>query len=549
MMSIGRESKPSASAFLAQLAALGFFSRIVLILAILALLSLNDYFTTQSQIASLLPVSALIILLLVLVAVTDAISGRMIQALIKRLGAIHSLFGFASVVSDPEQSSDVQQRHYLRTVFLPFVMSVLPAPMVIAVLISTTPLLFIISVIQSITNGIIVYRYNRLIAARYVKKGRRDSDQVSNDEIQIEERAYLLRRGRAASQMKALELAVEESPAYATPLQNKREALRTSNLMFRALILISSAALAIYKLSSLGSLVGYFLLNNTLRYAIVVIAEYLWPAYRHLSFRQACDQIALSLTPERQLLERLQTQHEKEEQAQLTFNDRMKERISQKPYLRFKDFRLSRPRSDRPSIIDALTGRIELNQVTLVRICGSNLCSELAFLIQNRGQHLIDIEVKGVAVCAQLSIDAPFWNHLPIADPQRSHIFATSLLPHFPVEHRVDVSRLIDTYNLTRFYLEGDPEPLAIQQLSSKQIKRMRSLLTLLDLILNPRCLWLAPFIMDPFEETESLELFSFYSKEVSAEQRTVFLLSRQLPINDAYRYYELTRSTLKSIN
>ena len=428
-------------------------------------------------------------------------------------------------------------------------MSVLPAPLVIAVLISTTPLLFIISIVQSITNGIIIYQCNRLIAARHVKQTRQDSALGSSDESQIEERAYLLRRGRAASQMRALEFAGEESPTYATPLQNKREALRTSNLMFRALILISSAALAIYKLSSLGSLVGYFLLNNTLRYAVVVIAEYLWPAYRHLSFRQACDQIALSLTTERQLLERLETQHEQEEQTQLTFHDRMKERISQKPYLRFKDFRLSRPRSDRSSIIDALTGRIELSQITLVRICGSNLCADLAFLIQNRGQHSIDVDVKGVAVCSQLSIDAPFWNHLPIADPQRSHIFSTSLLPHFPVEHRVDVSRLIDAYDLTRFYLEGDPEPLAIQQLSSKQIKRMRSLLTILDLILNPRCLWLAPFIMDPFEESESLELLSFYSKEASAEQRTVFLLSRHLPINAAYRYYELTRSTLKSIN
>ena len=94
MMSIGRETKPSASAFLAQLAALGFFSRIVLILAILALLSLNDYFTTQSQIASLLPVSALIILLLVLVAVTDTISGRMIQALIKRFTTPKTVLSF-----------------------------------------------------------------------------------------------------------------------------------------------------------------------------------------------------------------------------------------------------------------------------------------------------------------------------------------------------------------------------------------------------------------------------------------------------------------------
>ena len=68
--------------------ALGLFSRIVMILAILCLLNLNDYFTTPTQIPSLIPAASLIISLLVLVAFADAIAGRIIQRLVKRLARI-----------------------------------------------------------------------------------------------------------------------------------------------------------------------------------------------------------------------------------------------------------------------------------------------------------------------------------------------------------------------------------------------------------------------------------------------------------------------------
>ncbi|MGB7565035.1 MAG: hypothetical protein WBM08_09805 [Prochlorococcaceae cyanobacterium] len=530
--------------FLGQLFALGFFSRVVQILAILCLLNLNDYFTTPSQIPSLLPAASLIISLLVLVALADAIGGRIIQRLIKRLTHIHSLFGFLPSQFDPS-STPAQQRQYLRTVFLPLMMAVSPAPLLIFVLISTTPLLFLITIFQTLVNSFIIWHYNHRAFSRL--KTVSDTSRRASELSLVEGQAHLLRRTGSTMQAASQNPDNDDSQLPDQDLRLKREILRTSNLVFRGLILATSAILAIYKLSSLSSVVGYFILNNTLRYSFIVLAEYCWPSFRHLTFRQACEQIDLALQPEDKLLHRLQFMQAQEVLSLQAFDDRMAARLAQRPYLRFKEFRLLRHQPSTSTVLDNLTARVELNPITLVHVSGAKLCSDLASLIADRDRNRLKAESRGIAVCGQLAIDLTLWRQLPIADVQRNRVVAPSLIDHFAHEHHARLACLIDEHNLSSFYLEGDPKPNSTKDLSRRQIKRMSSLITLLDLLLHHHCLWLVPFVLDPFEESEIMALLAIYQKEAPADQRTLFLLSRSLPATGTHRSYELRRTTLKS--
>ena len=544
MTAKAKQTAPSASVFLGQLFALGLFSRIVQILAILCLLNLNDYFTAPTQIPSLIPAASLIISLLVLVAFADAIGGRIIQRLVKRLARIHSLFGILPGRFD-SSSTPSQQRQYLRAVFLPLVMAVSPAPLLILVIVGTTPLLFVITVLQAITNSVVICYYNRRSFSRVNSSTPyfRTASEVSF----IEEQAHLLRRTGAGSQPPAEELGAEDALVHDEDLRMKREILRTSNLVFRGLILTVSAILAIYKLSSLSSVVGFFILNNTLRYSFVVLAEYCWPSFRHLSFRQACEQIDLALQREEKLLQRLQSVQDQEVLSFQAFDDRMAARLAQRPFLRLKEFRVLFNQPSSVTVVDELTARVELNQITLLHVSGANLCRDLVNLIADRGRNRLKAECRGIAVCGQLAIDLAFWRQLPIADVQKSRILASSLIDHFSPESHARIACLIDAHNLSSFYLEGDPAPTSTQDLSRRQIKRMSALIALLDLLLHRHCLWLVPFLLDPFEESEIIELLTIYQKEAPADQRTLFLLSRSLPSTEAHRCYELRRTALRS--
>lgn len=541
-----RVAQPKSSSlvrsFLGQLLALGVFARIVQILAILCLLNLNDYFTTAAQIPVLLPVGTLIILLLVLVAIADSVSTHISQRLIERLARIQQVYG-----DEPSglasSSTPVQQRHYLRTIFFPLLTAVPPAPLLVVVLVSSTPLLFVISVLQGTANAVIVYYYNR--RQSQPSSGLSFKSNISGGSAG-DGAAYLLRRTETP-QSSSLDIGDDGDNESGPDLRRKKEVLRASNLFFRGLILVTSAVLAIYKLSSLSSVVGFFILNNTLRYASLVLAEYCWPPFRHLSFRQACEKVGLALQPEENLLQRLQNQQDLQIQSRREFDQRMAPRLALKPYLRFKDFRLIGRQPLPRTILDGITARIELLPITLIHVQGASLADDLATLIAGQDANLCRADCQGIAVCGQLSLDLTFWRQLPIADVQHNRVVGPSLAEHFSPEHQARLARLVLDHEINRYYLEGDPQPTSIQHLSRRQIRRMRALMSLLDAVLNPHCLWLLPFVLEPFEESESRALLDIYRREVSPEQRSLFLLSRPLqPFDEPHCSYELRRSSLK---
>lgn len=530
--------------FLGQLLFAGFFRRVVQVLAILGLLNLNSYFTTPSQIPILLPIGLCIILLLILVSTADVVSDRLCDRVVGRLECIQSVSN--PIRGNPQQpASPAQQRHYLRTVFLPLITSAPPVPLLILVLLANTPLLFVVSVFQAVCNSLVVRYYNKAYRS---KQKNLNLDPVSSPTFLQDYPSYLVR---------ASDIDLGREVEVIHPLSKERRAdndgrtkknmLRTSNLIFRGIILIVSVILAAYKLSSLGSVVGFFILNNTLRYCMIVIAEYCFPSCRALTLSESFQMISLALQPEDKFVQKLENEYTRQDQALTYFDQLIAHRLAMKPYLRLKDFRLLQNEPTKRIFLNGITARIELTSITLLHVQGPSLVAGLSRLCSDQLTNLLHSECQGVAVCAQLPADLNFWRAVPIADFRRNRVVGPSISDHFAAHHQDRLVQLIQDYDLITLYLEGDPRPSRLEELSRRQFRRLRSLVTLLDPILNPCSLWLLPFVFDAFEEGEIPPLLELYHREVSESQRSVFLLSR-LPasISVPCSHYELKNSSLK---
>lgn len=529
--------------FLIQLFAAGFFRRVVQIIAILGLLSLNDYFTTPAQIPTLLPIGACIILLLVLVSTADSVSSKVCDKLVKRLERIQQIYNISDL-DKGIKANPSQQRYYLRNVFFPLLIAVPPAPVLVIVLISSTPLLFIVSIIQGFVNSLIVWRYNRAHHHHDQYPSELDKYHQFSEDYQ----AHLLTRsevdlGQAGTLVNLRHDQVEES-VY---LHSKRDAIRMSNLVFRGIILVTSTVLAIYKLSSLASVVGFFILNNTLRYSVITAAEYLWPSSKSLSFQQACQIVDRAFQPDSFFAETIVQQHLILDQRRSEFSQRMSQRLAAKPYLRFRDFNLLQLEPSPRTLLKDITARLELLPITCIHVHGLSLTKSIALLCADQLSNRVPIDCKGTVVCGQLNVDLSFWRGLPIADIRRNRLVSTNLSDHFPNKHQSHLLALIVNYEIKKLYLEDDQDLKTINHMSRRQVRRMSSLISLFDAILNPSSLWLLPFVLDPFDDVESSKLLHLFRQEASHEQRNIFLNSR--PIADfqgAHACYELRSSSLK---
>jgi hypothetical protein len=533
----------TARGFVLQLSALGFLARIVQILAILSLLSLNDYFTTSSQILSLLPIGILILLLLILVATADSISLQIGRKLAERLSRINATYGSACLPS-VQNGSFSQQLYYFRTVFLPVLTAATPAPLLIIVLAFNTPYLFIVSIVQSLSNALLVYYYNRqLTSSIHARPSDVDADLTGLDT----NKNYILRHGKVG-QSKHLRggYSEKDSPGQDFAFARKKDALRTSNLVFRGIILILSAILAIYKLSSLTSVIGFFILNNTLRYAVIVLAEYCWPACRYLTLKESFNLLAIALEDENTLLRQIENLQHAQYHKWLRFDLRMSGPIQLKPYLRFKDLKLNQTRPTHRNLLKGITGRFELLPINLIYIKGVNLVNSISSFCSDQQLDSLEGHIQGIAVCGQIKIDSFFWRHLPIANPKMNRIISPRLTDHFDQSHHSRLLELINVYNLESLYLQDDLPSIATSHLSRHQILRMRALITLLDTIVNPHSLWLLPFVLDIFEDAEINSMLTFFQHELPPHQRNIFLISRRVVLGQSWpSYYQLSSTSL----
>ena len=536
----------NARVFVLQLSALGFLSRVVQILAILSLLSLNDYFTTPSQIPSLLPIGLLIVILLILVAAADSVSLSIISQLTERLTRIGSVYGSGSF-SSATRGSFKENIYYLRTVFLPLLTTVVPAPLLVIVLALNTPYLFLVTIVQSFANSLLINYFNRKAAtSSSTNKKDYESSLLRTETSKSHFYRYINNNGGSRIRNEASRDETGLSNLY---FSRKKDALRTSNLVFRGIILILSAILSIYKLSSLSDVVGFFILNNTLRSAIIALAEYCWPACRYLTLKQAFTMIDVALRDEDELLNQTKVQKQKQDQKRIAFDRRMSEPLELKPYLRLKEFKLEQCRPTQRNLFMGVTGRIELFAINIIVINGTNLPARVSAFCNDQDGNLLEANAQGAAVCGQVKIDSFFWRNLPIANPNQTRIISVRLVNHFDPTHHARINSLIAAYDLESFYLPLDCPTYALSDLSRKEIQKMRSLIVILDTIIDPHVLWLLPFVLDVFEDEQIQTLIDFYSRERSDNQRSVFLMSRTLGFeNKMHGYYQVSTTSLEPV-
>jgi hypothetical protein len=537
----------SARGFVIQLSALGFLARFVQILAILSLLSLNDYFTTPSQIPALLPIGLLIVILLILVVIADSISFQIISRLTERLTTIYSVYGSRSI--PPITKGRFRENiYYLRTIFLPLLTAVATAPLLAIVLALNTPYLFLVTIIQSISNAIIILYYNRTEKNLFsLQKNSLESERVNGRSSSN----YVYRHTNSHRSKQIRDVTPEEPSEFSNfSFSRKKDAIRASNLVFRAIILILSAILSIYKLSSLSGVIGFFILNNTLRASVIVLAEYCWPACRYLTFQQSFALIAAALQDEDSLLRRIEIRQQQQRNKWTAFDQRMREPIQAKPYLRLKDLRLSQSQPTYQSLLKSVTGRIELLAINILVVNGSNLAALISAFCDDQEDSLLEAEAQGTAVCGQVKIESFFWRSLPISNPNLIRIISVRLIDHFDQAHHPRLNRLIMAYDLESLYLQSDNPAHALSDLSRKQIFRMRSLIAILHSIIDSHVLWLLPFVLDVFEDGQIQFLLDFYSHEQSTSQRSLFLMSRTVVFEKkTHGYYQVSSMSLDTLS
>lgn len=534
--------------FIAIYSALGFFSRIVQVLAVLALLNLNDYFTSPEQLASLLPIGLVILTVLILVSSADSISSAIARQLVERLAIVQRSYDI-NPYPDTSKGKIVQQHQFLRLVFFPLASTIFTLPFLIVVISTTTPYLFVLSIFQGLANSIIVRQFNRQQGPATNRLGKARELLIKTKAVYppfddltplsaLNDDTSLLTNGMLANN-------AESRDAL---MRKKRDLLKTSNIVFRGIILIVSAVLAMFQLSSLSAVVGFFILNNTLRYAIVVLCEYIWRPSDAPDLRKCTQLIRQALKDSHALMQDLANAQLNQYTARHDFDKTMRPRLSLKPYIRFKDFKLLQLSPKNCTLIKGLTGRVEVLPVNIVHVVGTPLINGITEACARQAINESAYATDGIAVCAQTKFDYLLWSQLPIASVNNLRIESARIVDCLPQIYAERIASMVSDYRLNRYYLDDDDEDhLGIQSLNRRQARRLRSLVALLDTIVNPHSLWLLPFLLDVFEDEQVSSLLDFYRLEASPDQRSIFLVSRKQSLDPSlYCLCELKSSSIQ---
>ena len=537
--------------FPAQLAIFGIFTRVVQILAILAALSLNNIFTTSAQIIQLIPTVVFIIGILLFVGFAEIQSQKAIDRIDYRLTVIYNIFG--SLLTDSGLGKDPPREHlFLRQVFLPLAIYLPSSPFTSLALIITTPYLFLLSLVQAVVNIFIVWHFNKCKEGLALPT----NSSLGEEDINMGDSSspsYLYRHFSAGHNTSNLFKNLRESEDSIgrgnSNIQRKRLALSLTSTIFRAIFLATSAVLAIYKLSSLSSIVGFFILNNTFKSSIIALAEYTIPVKRYLNFKQACLLTNMALQDELFLIKLKEDTVASEVRLRKSFTERYSSRISRLPFLRFKDFSLAFENEQMTTIVGNLTGRIELTKSTIIFVKGSKFASELKSLIVDRKIGRFPMKANGKAVCSSMPINAHFLSSLPIFSPWDIRLVSTSLIDSFEPSQKSTVQGLVDKYRLDQYYFEDDYRSSRIEDIGKRQQARMCALISLIDILVNGDSLALSPFALNQFDEGEALELLQLFGENSVADQKCIFLTTCDLKSFAGYRCYELSRSSLKRLS
>lgn len=535
---------------LLELLVFGFFNSLLKVVSIIALLRFDAIFTSASQLLLLLPAAACILLVILMVAFADAQCNNYMAELDIRLLYISNLL---------QSQKPPGTKSFLQRILLP-ILSTMPAtPIVGFFLAITTPWLLLILTLNIVVSCFVIYKFNT--EARLILTGSESIFENSsvgsqylhglyNGKNEIAIPAYLLRdQVRGSAYLEEDQIMIRnEGRELEKILLKKRKSLEIVRSIFYGLVLATSAILAIAQLASLTNIVGFFILGSTFRSAFIALAEFYFPRGERIPLKQAYEFLCLALISPKEFQFRLEAQYADSMQELTRFNQDYQKMIRSRPFLRFHNISLIHKLNGIQ--INKLNARLELKSCSLVRVSSPQLAHEIRTILRQIGTvKLQDWQLSGEAFCGRQRLTGTFLKMIPIRAPWRIRISSTSIEGAFSLNQQEYIRELSRKYGLNQLLYGEDIVISDIKSLSRRQLQRLRSLIALLIVILEPACLSISAFALDSFEIHEISILMDMVDKETSdLGIFTIFITRRPLGGLPLGSYYELSRSDLRRI-
>lgn len=529
----------------------GFFNSLLRVGSILTLLRLDTFFTSESQLLYLLPAATCILFILVAVSIAESQCHNYIAKLDKRLEYINTIM---------PGNRRLAPKKYLQRIFLPLVISLPATPLIACFLAVSTPWLFAALIANVAINTITIHKYNRKERTESERfKGISVTRSKSESEIHCLETnsrmmlipAYLLRDQSGGnsyiSEEHAIGYAINDSSE--DNQIRKRKDLGAIQTIFHGVFLAVSAILALLRLSSIGNLVGFFILSGTVRRSFIALAEYWYFKNERISIEMSYKLLQTALTSQEVIMELLQETYDEKRKVVQQFNTRYKPLLSAKLALRLKN--VSVINSHDGPLINRVSGRIELSSSTIIRISSARTAQALRDLIQQNERGLLEgFIVSGQIFCAGQELGLSFLNNLPVRAPWKIRVTSTRMEAAFNPSQTNRVTQLIYEYGLDTMLFDGDQYIADISRLSKRQLQRLRCLVCLIMVLVEPTCLSIGAFVLEPFDAKEIVALIDMIRIESENHEIYNLLLTRK-PIDElmANPRYELTNSNLQRIH
>ena len=529
------------------------------VISTMALRSLDSIFTSASQLLLLLPIAGCILLVLVSTAFADSQCSSYMVKLDNRLTKIYDLLQ----LDQPRYPA-----RFLQNIFLPMVVTLPAAPVIGLVLAFTTPWLFGILLLNLVVCAVIVAKYNGLmrnqssVSAWPTQAAETSSEDQGMKTINHNGEqgfsmiipSYLL-RNRLQSLGSNPTFEDEElasgrliAPAEERLARRKRQDLGIVRTIYHGLILGASAILALLQLSSLGSIVGFFIISSSFRRAFLSLFEYLFPRHERISLEQAYGFLSIALLTPQAVEEQLQEIYHTQLDALERFNQRYAPLVQARRAMRLRNVSLTHRHQGLQ--LDKITGRIELTPSTLIRVPNLRLVQDLRVLIrQIETQRLQNWHLDGDIICGGQKLSLTFLSQLPVRAPWKIRVASTRIEASFAPSQQEEALDLIRRYSLDQMLYGEDGYVADLATLTRRQLQRLRSLICLLILLLEPACLSVALFVLEPFDAEEIvslIEMVQIESKHLASS--TLFFTRRPLDGLLESPCYELSRTSISKL-
>lgn len=524
-----------------ELVVVGLITTMLQILAVMSLRSLDNIFTSSSQLFLLLPIAGCILLVVVASAFAESKARDYVVQLDTRLLTLYDLM---------QPIKLAYAKNFLPNIFFPILYYLPSTPFVGLFLILTTPYLFAVFALCLGLQFWIIIRFNRAIRKSSLLIVSPVPSLSRKSEAGFLEIPDFLLRDQAFSAH--TNITDDENSSYGDDsrpqeklLRKKRDALRIVRAFSQASVLATSAVLALLQISSLGDILGFFIISSSFRRGLTAVVEFYFPRFTSITLNLAFEYFSDSVLCSERVYSLIEARYKESDQLRAAFNDRFEQYIHGKPIIRFRQFSLLHDADG--LILDRITQRLVLKPFMLVHIPSYKLYKQLRRLIIDLTTKQISRwKTSGSVLLSGQAFPQFLLTTLPIRSPWLVRPTTSNLADNFNPALRVRCLSIIQDYHLDSLLTESGPFLPIVSDMSRRQILRLRSLVACLTTVLEPSRLSILAYALDCFEESERSLLIRLISEQGDASSICTICLSRKISERQQYaEHYQLSRSSL----